>query len=370
MSIGQTIFFQNYLLIVFYLLIWGIFEQRHSDDTVFSETCAPYYSKYMVFLLALPIILWAGFRPNVEDTYNYRVGFISSGAGFHAVQDTINSNVKGKGYDVFINLIKPVIGNNDVLFFVIVSAIITCGILHTWRKYSCNLPQSVFLFVVAADCYSWMFNGIRQGMAVAIVFAAYPFLFERKYIKYIIFVLLATTIHSSAIICLIALVFVNHIPWKSRTVLFVTGVLVVVAGLNSFTSVLENMLTNTEYANVVEQFGTDNGVSIQRFAVYSVPTVIAFIFRRQINAYDDRILDFAVNMSVLSSMFYFLGVFTSGIYIGRIPIYFSLWNNILLPWEIKCLFNKRNATVITIAMIAFYLYYNYYQMNIFLRYYY
>ena len=57
-------------------------------------------------------------------------------------------------------------------------------------------------------------------------------------------------------------------------------------------------------------------------------------------------------------------MFTSAIMIGRLPIYFSLYNYILLPWEITHIFTRRSARVITWAMVGFYLLYNYYQVAV------
>ena len=75
-------------------------------------------------------------------------------------------------------------------------------------------------------------------------------------------------------------------------------------------------------------------------------------------------INFAANMSVVSSGIYVISMFTSAIMIGRLPIYFSLYNYILLPWEITHIFTKRSARVITWAMVGFYLLYNYYQVAI------
>ena len=55
-----------------------------------------------------------------------------------------------------------------------------------------------------------------------------------------------------------------------------------------------------------------------------------------------------------------VSMFTSGIFIGRLPVYFSLHNYILLPWEIRNIFTKRSAIFINSAMVigytGFYMY--------------
>jgi transmembrane protein EpsG len=68
-------------------------------------------------------------------------------------------------------------------------------------------------------------------------------------------------------------------------------------------------------------------------------------------------------MSILSTGFYAISIFTSGMYLGRIPIYFSLFNYILLPWEIKLIFEEDMQKTINLAAIVFYLAYYVYQTH-------
>ena len=64
-------------------------------------------------------------------------------------------------------------------------------------------------------------------------------------------------------------------------------------------------------------------------------------------------------MSIISTGLYVVSMFTSGIFIGRLPIYFSLYNYILLPWEIENLFTERSKKLVYIGLIGFYLLFYY-----------
>ena len=75
-------------------------------------------------------------------------------------------------------------------------------------------------------------------------------------------------------------------------------------------------------------------------------------------------INLSVNMSILSLCIYIISMFTSGIYIGRLPIYFSLHNYLLLPWIIERFFEKNTAKVIYVLLIACYMIFYYYQMHI------
>ena len=106
------------------------------------------------------------------------------------------------------------------------------------------------------------------------------------------------------------------------------------------------------------------GTSIQRVFVYSIPAVLSLVFKKYIDKAENPIINLAANMSLIAAFSYALSGFTSGLFLGRIPIYFSLYNYILLPWIVERVFTKRSAVVIYISMICFYLFYYYYQIHI------
>ena len=83
-----------------------------------------------------------------------------------------------------------------------------------------------------------------------------------------------------------------------------------------------------------------------------------------IQAEDDPVINFCTNMSIISTGIYIISMFTSGIFIGRLPIYASLYNYILLPWEIDHMFTKESKRLIMIVMVAAYLVFYWYQIEV------
>ena len=69
-------------------------------------------------------------------------------------------------------------------------------------------------------------------------------------------------------------------------------------------------------------------------------------------------------MYIISMGLYLVSMVTSGIFIGRLPIYCSLYGYILLPWEIEHLIKPRSRGMVYIGMIGAYLLFYYYQMHI------
>ena len=150
--------------------------------------------------------------------------------------------------------------------------------------------------------------------------------------------------------------------WNKKTLLFIFAVIVAVMFADRFTNILDTMLAETQYENVVSDWESwqDDGTNFLRVLVYCVPTILSLFGMKYIRHEDTPLINLCTNMSIASAGLYVISMFTSGIFIGRLPIYFSLYNYILLPWEINSIFTKQSARLIYIAMIigyiGFYLY--------------
>jgi hypothetical protein len=60
---------------------------------------------------------------------------------------------------------------------------------------------------------------------------------------------------------------------------------------------------------------------------------------------------------------YLVASVSSGIYIGRLPIYTTLQGYIALPWMIDRIFERRSAQLVRYAMYGAYLAFFYFQMH-------
>ena len=122
--------------------------------------------------LMIPIILWAGFRDRwFSDTGAYVTAFIERPDTFSELPAYLETVTKDKGFAVFSCLIKILITDNYRVYLLIIAAIQGLILALVFRKYSSDYWLSVFLFIAATDYISWMFNGIRQFLAVVITLA-------------------------------------------------------------------------------------------------------------------------------------------------------------------------------------------------------
>ena len=315
-------------------------------------------------IMALPYVIWAAWRPgNIGDTGLYRKLFSAAPSGFSALGSFVAQQSKDKGFAVFEVLFKTLVSKSDIFFFFFIAAFQLLCLVLVFRKYSCNYWLSFFFFVASTDYISWMQNGMRQFIAVAMIFAVLPLLVKRKYLSVILVVLLAYTFHASALIFLPFIFIVQGKPWNWKTILFIAGVIISILFVEELTGLITTAMEDTAYEGDIVYFLNDDGTNIFRVLFYSVPAIMSLIFRRRIESADDPMISICVNLSVAAAGIYVVSHFTSGILVGRLPIYFSLANYILVPWLIREAFNRESALFLNVVFAGAYTVFFYYQMH-------
>lgn len=323
-----------------------------------------HYGWVPVLAITIPLIYLAGTRADIGDTGAYRRMFRQLSGSLSEIASVLDVEGKDRGFTVFSILIKSVIGNRDKVFFTIIAAIVLLCVARTYKHYSINFIMSMFLFIASSDYVQWTYNGMRQFIAVAVIFACTGLILKKKYIWMILVILLMSTIHMTALLMIPMIFVVQGKPFNFRTMGFMAAILLAIFLLEDFTDLLTGFMENTQYSGEVDQYLSTEGTNMLRVLVFAIPPLLALIFRKRVLASNDKRVYLAVNMSVASFGCYLLSAFTSGIFIGRIPIYFSLYNYILLPWLIERVFNKSSARLVYVCMIGLYLVFYYYQMAI------
>ena len=303
------------------------------------------------------IIFWAGIRTDIADTRAYINMYETMTDSFSSIPGFWTADNKSPGFDTLAIIFKCVISDNYHYWLMFIAMISGFSVMYTVWKHSDNFFYSAFLFVVTTN-FAWMLNGIRQFLVVSILFALSDWIIERKTWRYIIVVLILSTIHFTALIMIPIYFIATEKPFGTKMVLFVIALFLAIIFLEPFVNMLELFLEETQYGGFSEQFANDDGVNPIRVLVAVIPSVIAFLSRKKINHINDRLLDLCINMSLISAGLYLLGVFTSGILFGRFPIYCELYNIILLPALFKRCFGKNNAIIMyVLCAVGFLLYY-------------
>lgn len=320
---------------------------------------------FNAFLLVLPLILWAGLRENIGDTYAYIINFRNASSSLLDLLRQLNADSKDPGFSVLMTLFKSVGIIDYRIFFLVIAAFQMWCICHTFRKYSPNYWISIFLFVASTDYISWMFNGMRQFIATTMIFAAFGLMVKKKHVAFTLVVLLAAQIHGSAVLML-PLAFIMHGPaMNSKTLLMITGAVLLIPFIDRFTPILNELLADTQYSGTMtdEIWAVDDGTNPIRVLVYAVPSLVAIFGRRYVLQANDPVINLCVNASMITTAIYLVSMVTSGVYIGRLPIYTTLHGYITLPWLIDAIFEKSSARLVKLIMIVCFLAFFYIQMH-------
>lgn len=363
--------FNQYILILVWIGVMALIQgsyYRQEYNELTGEWDWRVGTMFAIVVMA-PVIWMAANRVWIGDSLLYAQTFHGIPNSWQELPQYFVTIKKDPGYYFSIAVLKQIIGDNTFRFFLCMAGLHGLVLAAIYRKYSQNYVLSVFLFLAATDYISWMFNGIRQFTAVVIIFAASPLLFKRKYIRLLFCVLIASFFHQSALIMVPIVFIAQGQAWNKKTIFLLAGAVLAVVFVGRFTGLLDDALSNTQYANVISDYTAwnDNGTNPLRVLVYCVPAIISFVKRTQIRQMDDALINVCVNMSVATAGIYLVSMVTSGIFIGRLPIYCSLYNYILLPWEVNTLFQRDNSKLIKIAMIFGYLVFYYYQMHVIFR---
>ncbi|MEE1085696.1 MAG: EpsG family protein [Schaedlerella sp.] len=359
----------QYIMVLIWLAIIYLISciiNVYKNEYVFGKKVVRVQRGFVIFAI-IPLIWWAATRSGAFfDTNAYMKSFEEMPNMLSGISSHIQNVDKDKGFYILSVLIKTLIGDSVVAYFLILASIQLLMLASVFRKYSSNFVMSLFLFVVTTDYLSWMHNGIRQFTAVTLIFVATELMLKKKYIPLIGIILLASTIHGSALLMIPVIFVVQGEPWNKKTLLAVFAFVMSIVFVDKFTNILDVMLTDTQYTNVVSdwQAGADDGTNPIRVLVYSIPTILSLIGYRYIKAAKDSIIDLACNMGILSTMLYCLSAVTSGIFIGRLPIYCSLYaTGILLPWELDNMFTKESSRIIKMLMCAAFIVFYYFQIH-------
>lgn len=355
-----------YWFMLAWVIMFGMMSQMRAKYVCIGEEI--YEARINLFMALVTfsvIIFFAGLRSGIADTYAYIKMFDEYPFWGDALKFITDPDAREPGFRVFSILIKTYISQDYHVWLLIIAIISGIGIMYPLYNYSCNYGISVFLFMVSCQ-FTWMLNGMRQFLVACILFACTPLILNKKPIPYIIIVLIMSTIHQSALVMIPAYFIVNSEPWSKRTMIFVGVIILAILFTSQFASLLDRFVENSDYASSMNEFKeTDDGTSIIRILVESVPIVMALLYRNKIKDKLIPIIKISINMSLISSGLYIISrIARSGIMLGRLPIYFSLYNMILLPWLIKNIFEKKERRLVNYGMIICYLGFFYYQMCI------
>ncbi|MGN1139191.1 MAG: EpsG family protein [Ruminococcus sp.] len=306
-------------------------------------------------------IFWIGMRTGYVDTRAYINIFNNIPSDFSTAWNAINWEGKSPCFDIFNILFKCFISQDAQWWLMTIAIISGVCLMVVLRKHSVNFFYSSFLFMTMFT-FTWMMNGIRQFICVAVLFLCCDLIKDGKFFRFLIAVLLLSTIHYTAMMMIPVYFVARAKPWSSRIVWFTIAIILICIFTEPFFAGVETALSDTAYAGSTSQFAEDDGVHPLRVLFYAIPPAIAYWRRNVLSQYYDRfkILPVCINMSLVSAALYLVGVFTSGILIGRLPIYCDVYDLILIPFLLQAAFDNQERKIVKpiytfVLLLYFYL---------------
>lgn len=314
-------------------------------------------NKLFAFLAMFVLITVAGLRNNIGDTFfymhSYRIEYLTwEKVGFKT----------DFGFNLYQMLLQRISDDPQILIFT--TALITnLLIILVLFKYSRMIEISLYVYITYG-LFTTSMNGIRQFMAAAIFFAATKYVINGDWKKYFLLVLLASTIHQTALILIPIYFIVRRKAWTQETLMILLFSVVLVMGFNQFTSVLYSAIEDTKYSEY--QNFSEGGANILRVVVYALPIIISYLGREKLRKlFPDS--DIFVNMAVIGLVFMIIS--TQNWIFARFTFYFGLYTLVLISWSVK-LFAEKNQKLVYYFILIFYFVYYFYESVIALNLYY
>ena len=308
----------------------------------------------------LPLIFIIGMRTNVADTENYIEAFNGLSANFSGLFEI---KYKDKLFYQVATLVKMIAPNaNAWLFFnAFMQMLFIC---ITVRRYSEMPGVSLFLFIASVEI-AYMFNGMRQFVAVTILFAGYRLLVEKKYIPYILLIVIAAQFHGTAYVMVIGLLFSFVKPWSKLMYFIFAGLTVMMVFIEPVLSGMQIFFEDSKYQKEMAALLNSEGVNIIRAFVALVPCVLGFFFRKNKALFSKREYAVAFNMSVLNAVFFIAASIVGGNLMARFAEYFTIYQLLTYPALFKCCFREgKERNIIVLVFSVLYCIWFWYQMDV------
>lgn len=322
------------------------------------------HSKVVTSFVCLILICVSGLRHGYIDTRGYRNWFIGlNRAEVLKLEYLFNGDEKDRGFSFLLGIIKLFTDNSQVCLFIL--AFITVGLLF-WGivKHVPRADLGVFLFITTG-CYLDTMNGVRQALVAAVLFYCLPkFLEENKIMKYMILVLLMSTIHGSAILFIPLYFVVTKKAWSNYTWGIICGSLVFYAFYNTgigagLVAILEGTSYGDDYGQMLLTGNTS--VNIIRIMVAAIPIVMSY-FTKRYKEKESPFYNIAFNMSLINLMTWIFA--TKVLYFYRLGMYFIPYMIILQCYEMEFLRRSENRRLVKFTASICYLIYFIYQLYI------
>ena len=316
-----------WILTIAVLAIAWVIDQR---DLKLQLAGAQRKERLVTFLLILVMGFFCGLRVWGNDTVTYLQMYEQTPplGEFLATFDVDLAH--GPAFYLLTSTIKT-LGLTKQDFLLVFAFITVTPYVLFVHHYSVNTTFGVFL-MLTTGFYTFAMAAIKQTAATAICLCAIPFALDKKWLRFLLTVVLASLFHPYAMVYLIV-PFMMFEPWRGKTILWI---LVFVSAGFMLDSLIGTVLDITSMMgagySAEEMLG--EGVSIFRVAVCLVPLGLAVFFGNDLFQKADKTVYLMFNLAMVNALIMFVGLFGTANYFARLANYFLPAQVVILPWMI------------------------------------
>ena len=300
----------------------------------------PTATKVFLFLAAGTLIFVAGFRYYVGTDFG---GYYRGIKKFGSQLEESFRNFSEFG----LPLLATIVGwfTNDGAYFILTCSILTIGLfMLTIYRNGSSYIMSTLLFVLVG-VWDGTFNGVRQYLAAAILFAGHRFIYDKKLIKWLIVVFIAFTIHSTAIV-MASLYFLLRNKVRPRNVIILAlGTYLIAANYDAIFSFI-GFLKDSEME--LNNYATKS-VNVLRILVACAPAAMALAIAVKKELTEEE--TFYTNALVMHAAAMLAA--SNSAYLARIGIYTSPYVALALPKLLR-VENKYVEMLMRVGVLALY----------------
>jgi len=177
------------------------------------------------------------------DTVTYVDSFVNSTNSLSSFSfSDVPFGYTEKGYYLLCVIAKTISGNPQIYLFLI-GALSMAFLFPSLDRYT-PLPFLGLCIYIARFMLGRDMNQMRAGLAISIIMFATIYAIKRKYLIYILMVIVAYFIHTSALIAL-PLLLIDRLKIKRKHILIGLGVAFVIAGF--FGGTVKSVISNWDF---------------------------------------------------------------------------------------------------------------------------
>ncbi len=334
----------------------GIYLAVAIVTAIFSELSVKSRNKTIRRLSILAAIIVPSFLYAVR--YGIGTDYFSYASAFNRLQ-LIGFEGRFEWAYVLLNIIVGRLGGSLELLFLIIAIIMFLFLYLSLKEYSNSISVGIGMLAYMLLFYQMSFNMVRHSVAMVVCLYSIKYIHEKRPLKFLMLVLLATGFHNSAIILIPAYIVSKQLSEGKRKISRLLIFTISTIGVLSIDSLITPILKSIHQLNYyLFYIQNETGEFTFNYLIRHAPFVLVGIFLIKYIKRDDTRYIFLFSLYIMSLILKLSGL-VGAQYINRISLNYEIVLVLIVAYFIKY-FNKSRHVFASFAIICYLLIYWYY----------